>query len=161
MNQLPSWTSQVDLVPQPRMSIRRLFKLFLYFLGAIIGGFGLLGGALTATSSNPIFSNEVGGVAFVFGLLALVGSIFIFFRKGYHIYSLRWIQYLVRILLITVGAVMATVLGLVFFPSPNDKIMSYAIFGCIFFLYGAALIAIIMDPRNCTMEEVGIRYTKA
>jgi hypothetical protein len=95
MNQQPSWFAKQQ--PQhsskmcpPRTTGRVIFKIILYFVGATIAEFGLLGGALSATSS----SNPVGCLTFSVGVFGLGGSIFIFIRKEYYLHCLPRLQYL-------------------------------------------------------------------
>src|SRR5947209_4112483 len=95
MNQQPPWPAQQQpqssqKMPLPRTNGRILLKILLYFVGAVIAEFGLLTVALTATSS----SGPLGGLAFSFGLLTLIGSTIVFFQKKYYVHCLAGFQYL-------------------------------------------------------------------
>src|SRR5947208_88749 len=119
MSQPQLWPAQPQpqyspKMPLPSTNARILVKILLYLVGTAIAWFGFFAGALVATSSNGPF----GYSALSFSLLALAGSIFIFFQKKYYIHCLPGLQYLWWILGATAISFAAFVI--VFgFTSPN------------------------------------------
>lgn len=151
---------QVDQTPlfeyadlSTRMIVRRVFKILLYFVGGFLAEIGLLVIGLYVSNMN----NQFGYATLLVGLIAGVGSIFIFFRKRYYVYSLSWLRYLWWILGATIVAVVASILIFVFLPDPNGKDQKIAsvIFGFILLFYGIALagIAHLKPPLHQQIDE--------
>jgi hypothetical protein len=138
VSQHPTWTAQAGYVPSSSMLLRRIFKVFLYFVGIFLSGFGFLGATLTFPGS----SNRVGYIALVIGIIAFIGSLIYFFLKRFKAPCLPWLHYLWWILGATIGSIVLIVLEIAFVPNPNDKQLPTAIFGCIILLYGVALTGI-------------------
>ncbi len=155
MSQQPPLPYHIDYAPLPKSRVRKVFKIALYFTGVLIAEFGLIGVPLVASGYN----NQVGDIAIVIGILALIGSLFIFFRKGYSVHYLSWKQYLLWILGATIAAIVAIVAEFALVPdlNTNDKSMPIpsAIFAGIIFLYGIALLwtAHIKPPLRQLVDE--------
>ncbi len=140
VSQRPSWTAQMGYVPSPSMTLRRIFKVFIYFVGVFLAGFGLLGAAL----SLPGSSNRTAYIALVIGIIGFIGSLIYFFLKRFKTRCLPWLHYLWWILGATIGSMMLIVLEFAIVPTLNGKPQSIwsAIFAGTILLYGIALILI-------------------
>jgi TIR domain len=163
MNQPSPWpvqqhsqSAQKKLLP--RTNGRILVKILLYFVGVAIAEVGVLGGALGASGS----STSLGCVAFSFSLLALIGSIAVFFRKKYYLHCLPGLQYLWWTLGVTAGSFIA--LGMVFgFTKPNTSQMASALAGGVLFFYGVSLmwVAHLKPPLAQQVNESVYRILQA
>gem|GEM_PF-2878402 len=140
MSQPPSWSAQAGYAPPPTMTVRRIFKIFLYFVGVFLAEFGLLGAAL----SIPGSTNRTGDIAFFVGIAALIASLIYFFRTRFKARCLPWLQYLWWIVGVTIGGILAIALEFAIVPNLNGKSQSVssAILVGIILFYGIALIVI-------------------
>lgn len=162
MNQPQLWPAQPQpqyspKMPLPRTNGRILVKILLYFVGTAIAWFGFFAGTLAATSSNGPF----GYFALSFSLLALAGSIFIFFQKKYYIHCLLGLQYLWWILGAT--AISFAAFLIVFgFTSPNTNRIASALACYVIFFYGISLmwIAHLKPPVAQQVNESVYRILK-
>ncbi len=121
-------------------TVRRIFRVFLYFMGAFLAEFGLLGAAV----SLPGSSDQAVYIALVIGIVALIGSLIYFFQGRFKTRCLPWLQYLWWILGATIGWIMAIVLEYAIDPTLNGKqhSVSSTIFAGTILIYGIALIVI-------------------
>ena len=140
MSQQPSWFAQpqpqhLSKLHSPKTVGRIILKIVLYFIGAFIAEFGFLGGALLASGS----STPVGCIVFSSGIVALIGSIFVFFVRGYYIHCLPRLQYLWWILGASIADLIILVIAFVITGASTDPITT-AIVADSLALYGLSLI---------------------
>jgi hypothetical protein len=111
-----------------------IFSAILYFVGALVAVFGLIGTIATFSSSTG-----TGGIALLLGVALLIASIVVFIRIRRRFPLLRWWQRLLWILGAAVVGFVAIVIETIIAPGP--VVTNYFI-GCIFMLYGLAWAAI-------------------
>jgi predicted CopG family antitoxin len=140
MSQQPPWAVQPQ--PQhpskmrlPRTAGRVIFKITTYFVGAIIAEFFLLSGAVGASST--LFDC----IAFSLGVVALIGSITIFFHKEYYLHCLPGVQYLYWMLGVT-GIFLILFVTAFAVSNPNKNPIASAIAAGILVLYGISFMCI-------------------
>lgn len=167
MNQRPPWFAQQQpqyshKMPLPRTTARIVFKITLYFVGAIIAEFGLLAVAVSVPGSNKnLAAGIVGGTLFI-GLGAAAISISMFFLKRYHIHCLAGVQYLWWVLGTTIASLMAFVLVFAI-ANPNTNRVASVIASSILLLYGISLmwIAYMKPSLAQQINESVYRILKA
>ncbi len=120
----------------------KLSKIILYFLGFFIAEFGFLGGSLVSTGTNKNLSNGLGGIAFFVGLVALLISTIIFFRKGYYSHHLHCAQYMWLIAITTISSIALLILGISVVPGNSTDPLKSAIIASVFILYGISLVVL-------------------
>ena len=140
MNQQPSWFALQQPPYSSKMSLPRTFgrvtlKITLFFIGALIAELSLLGGTGEAAGANSAIA------CFIFpaGIIALIGSIFVFFNKGYYLHCLPKLQYLYWLL----GATLAFLVLFVTVFSvshPETNPIASAVAAGILTLYGISFI---------------------
>lgn len=112
-----------------------MLKIALYVIGAIVTEFGLLIEALIPTNSNTLAAC----IVFPLGIIALVGSIYLFFGKKYYMHCLPRLQYFWW----TLGTTLAffTAFGILFsVTDPNINQVANTVAINILLLYGISLV---------------------
>jgi len=121
--------ADAKVIPRPG-----IFSAILYFTGALIAAFGLIGTIATFSTST-----RTGGIALLLGTTLLIISVVVFMRIRRHFPLLRWWQRLLWLLGAAVVGFIALIIEAVIAPGP--VVTNYFI-GCVFILYGLAWAAI-------------------
>ncbi|HEU5381979.1 MAG TPA: TIR domain-containing protein, partial [Ktedonobacteraceae bacterium] len=163
MNRQPSWVAQQppyysSKMLSPRTTGRIILKITLYFVGAIIAEFFLLGTTLEATGTRSPINCATASV----GIVALIGSIYLFFSREYYIHCLSRRQYLWWLL----GASSVLFLSIVVIfviTNPNNNPIASAIVAGFFALYGISCmwIAHLKPSLPQQINESVYRIVKA
>jgi len=111
-------------------------------LGFLIAEFGFLGGSLELAGSNKDLSNGLGGIAFFVGLVTLLISSIIFFRKGYYSYHLHCAQYMWLVIITTFSALALFILALSVIPGTSTEPVKSAMLAGVLTLYGVSLVVV-------------------
>lgn len=107
-----------------------IFSAILYFIGALIAAFGLLG-TIAAFGTDSLIKS----VGFILSIALLIASIFVFVRIRRRFVILRWWQRILWILGATIAGFIALIIEAIIVP--NQLVTSYFV-GCVFILYGLA-----------------------
>jgi len=127
----PQAFTQQKITSRPGLGI---FGAILYFIGALIAAFGLLGTMATFGTDQLIKS-----IGFLLSIALFIASIFVFVRIRRRFAILRWWQRILWILGATAAGFIALIIEAIIVP--NQLVTNYFI-GCAFVLYGLAWAAI-------------------
>jgi hypothetical protein len=154
MKQRASWLSYSYSVFLLKIGIRKIFKVFLYFIGIAIVEFGLLGFAFSVNVDKTLQAHFA-GIAVLLGFLICITSIFVFFRWYYWISPLHLGRYFLWIIGATVGAFAVYGLEDSFFPYSSKAILSSVMLAVVVLIYGGALLVIahIKPPLHQQIDE--------
>ena len=132
-----SYAMQPQAFTQQRITSRPglgIFSAILYFIGALIAAFGLLGTMATFGTNQLIKS-----IGFLLSIALFIASIFVFVRIRRRFAILQWWQRILWILGATVAGFIALIIEAIIVP--NQLVTNYFV-GCAFVLYGLAWAAI-------------------
>ncbi len=140
MSKTPAWSIHANHIIHPKMVVRRIFTILLYFVGVFIADFGILGTA----ASIPGFDSKEVYITLAAGIVVFIGSLIVFFRIRFKIPCLPWLQYLWWMIGATIGVIIAIAIEFAVVPDLNGKgqSISNAVFSCMIFFYGITLTVI-------------------
>ncbi|HEY1351693.1 MAG TPA: toll/interleukin-1 receptor domain-containing protein [Ktedonobacteraceae bacterium] len=108
-------------------------RVILYLLGVFVTEFGIFGIALYGFNDGTFI--ECSDV--LLGMAAAVAGLIFFFRRGYHLYSLYWVQYIWWLLGLTASGIIALTLFIGFI---TPQALGYVLGSCVLALYGIGLV---------------------
>src|SRR5439155_8812217 len=117
----PQAFTQQKITSHPGLGI---FSAILYFIGALIASFGLLG-TMATLGTDPLIKS----VGFLLSIALFIASIFVFVRIRRRFANLRWWQRILWILGATVEGFVALILEAIIIP--NQIVTTYFV-GCAF-----------------------------
>jgi hypothetical protein len=110
-----------------------VFRVVLYLFGVFVTEFGIFGIALYGFNSSALIECSD---AFL-GLAAAVVGLWFFFRRGYHLYSLHWVQYVWWLLGLTASGIIVLSLTFGFI---SLQVLGSILGSCALALYGIGLL---------------------
>jgi hypothetical protein len=111
-----------------------IFSAILYFIGAFIAAFGLLG-TLATLGTHPLIKS----IGFLLSIALLIASAVVFVRIRGRFPILRWWQRILWILGATAAGFIALIIEAIIVP---DQLITTYFVDCAFFLYGLVWAAI-------------------
>lgn len=129
----PSPARPLPAPSHARALLSRICRVGIYLIGVFVAEFGIFGIALYGFNSSAVI--ECGAPSL--GLVGAGAGLFFFFHQGYHLYGLRWVQYVWWLLGVTIGGLLTLLLvfGLI-----SPLALGNVLGSCVLALYGIALV---------------------